>query len=322
MKLRAVARTSEAIEVHGWSTPDNPAGRIIHDLSGFRLRKATVPMMVNHGVSVIGEWTRLEVQDGNLVAHGVLKSTEPGDYASVLMGRLQNDLKYEASINFGDTMTVEEYAAGESLFVNGRAYDGPATVVRLFYIREISICGLGADPLTSTSIDADETAKADPAPCLFSATVRPRTALAGTPAEAEASPAPATPAEPETPPEENATEAKAVDVAEAVEGGEERKLSVAQLKQWSSEFGERLAVEWCLEGLDEGQARARFADHLKAELEKSRELVKQLSHRAHPQVDFIPSDDAREATNARAKAFLRAGMTPGEAAFAARHSNP
>lgn len=375
MKLKAIARTSEAIEVPGWATDLNPTGRIIHDLSGYRLRKATVPMMVNHGASVIGEWTRLELQDGNLVAYGVLKSTETGDIASTLMAKLAADLQHEASINFGDEMTIEEYGPGETVFVNGGTCDGPVTVVRRFFIREISICGLGADPHTATTVDDGTDDGSSSGITTFSATVRNRpheldknsltvagaetvTALeadnrlsavlpdgfdagsgggagagGGTGEQDGAVTSPQAPEASEVPtPEAKPAEAEAVEAGEAVEGqGEEQEkqsngdtpqpvaVSVSTLKAWAEEFGETLAVAYCLEGLDEHQARARFSQHLKTELAKTNELVKQLSqHQANPQVAFIPTDDPQRAFDLKAKEYESRGMTKGEAMFAAR----
>ena len=310
-KVRATVRTSEPVEVPGWF-----GGRLVHDLSGYRLRKSPLPMLYNHGGNVIGEWNRLEIDgDGSLKASGVIKSVSDGDLAGELIKKLEAGLPFEASINFADEMEISEVQEGAVAECNGRVYAGPLTVCRLFHVREVSICPLGADPLTSTTIDTDITEPVHQ----FAAIVRPSMMLSSTASDADTSqwnqpPEPT----PEPKPETEPAEAKAVDAGGVVEG--EQGLSVAQLARWSKEYGEKLAVEWSLDGLSEQQAGARFNDHLKAELVKTQELVKQLSQRAHPQVDFIPSDDPRHQYDAKAKSFERMGMTPGEAAFAARHS--
>jgi hypothetical protein len=60
---------------------------------------------------------------------------------------------WQASIG-GRSETVEFYAAGETVDVNGQTFEGPINVARRMLLREISILSLGADYKTSASLTA------------------------------------------------------------------------------------------------------------------------------------------------------------------------
>ena len=348
MKIKAVARTSEIIEVAGWATDENPMGRLLHDLSGYRLRKSEIPMQLDHRGQIIGSWNRFALEDGNLLAYGILKSVQEGDLAERIIKALSGGLPYEASINFGDELQAVDYDEGEEIYVNGRVYEGPATVVSLWYLREISLCALGADPHTSAVIDSTNDETETPAtPAIsegfnsytFNATIAKRKTLSHkgdsdvdlhqedsvisvegncenivseSTGEVE-SEGTTEGTEIETPAETETAETvlTAIEAEEVVEAKPEM-LSKETLAKWTEKFGAELAIQYSLSGLDEYTATVSYCEHLKEENEK-------LKHSQSGKVNFVPSDDPGQLRTEKINELVKAGLNKAQAEYVAKY---
>lgn len=356
-KIKAIARTSEPIIVPGWESKINPDARIVHDLSGMKLRKSKIPCLYNHYTgegSVIGEWIRFEIQDGNLVASGILKSVSEGDTADELMKKLANGTPFESSINFSDELEIEEFEEGETASANGRVYEGPITIIRSWYLREISITPLGADPYTTVTPEAegenndeikinsesdnvhipDNYEHSPQGTFTFSAQVRERTSLRrelsrqnGSERNGESKMNEIDKIEAEVRTTETANEA-----AEAIE---EVKESVAEVvteavdeaveaieanekesfKKQVEKYGLEKAYQYfVVEQITEEEADKREVESMKQELSAAKEVIKKLS--ATHNVEFVASDESK---NERVTQLMKSGLSKAQAEYISKN---
>lgn len=159
-KFSIIARTSNVLECPSWATEENELGRLVHDLSGMRTNRPEIPLLWKHKGLPIGTANRYEIRDGNLIISGIIKSTEPGDLADVIISKLRAGIPFQASINFGDSTDgateVEEYGEGEIASCNGTVYTGPLYIVRKWTCVEISCVSVGMDTHTDVKIDPVE----------------------------------------------------------------------------------------------------------------------------------------------------------------------
>jgi hypothetical protein len=143
--VRILARTGEAI-AHPWW------GKIVHDLSGMKLRKPRIQLDWCHWEwESVGYADGFDVSSGDLIVTGELISTHEGDEASRIIAKGQAGIPYEASIDFnGPGLRLEELGEETSEIVNGREVQGPAIIVREWPLRSVAICPYGADPDTNS----------------------------------------------------------------------------------------------------------------------------------------------------------------------------
>lgn len=144
--VKILARGSRPIEHWFW-------GRVVHDLSGVKM-KDKIPIDYCHDDGeVIGYLDRRDVTSDGLEMSGALVPFGDNDRASEVIFKQKNGVPYEASINFGgEGIRVEDVRAGESVMVNGYEFAGPGVVIREWPLRGVAICPYGADSRTSSDI--------------------------------------------------------------------------------------------------------------------------------------------------------------------------
>ena len=150
-----VAYTGRSIR-QSWSR-----NALVVDLSGMDNSRQSIPILWGHDASidsVLGQSTRI-VNDGQqLIVSGELIGE--GDTAQKVIALARKGMRFQASIG-ADTSSIENVAAGQSVTVNGREFNGPISVVRGSALRETSIVLMGADAQTSAAIAAEATEDSD-----------------------------------------------------------------------------------------------------------------------------------------------------------------
>jgi hypothetical protein len=101
---------------------------------------------------VVGYLNNFDIDSGDLLAAGALTPFTPEDRASELIFKMGEGVPYEASINFSDSMVLEEIEEDEEVTVNNRDFVGPLTVVREWGLRNIAVCPMGADKNTESTL--------------------------------------------------------------------------------------------------------------------------------------------------------------------------
>jgi len=252
-------------------------GRVVHDLAGMQVQKASVPLDYCHDCEdVVGYADTFDVATGDLVVSGALIPFAEGDRASEIAFKARSGVPYEASIFFDpDEIVLEEVAAGVAVQVNGVPVTGPVTIFRQWRLRGVALCPYGADAGTEVQFR-------DRAP---EVTVRTLTRSKETVMSVETKPAPVDkPAEkPADKPAESAAapkiEEKPVDkpAEKPAAGGEAGKegqppatgaLGVAPAgKKFLDAFGDKGGV-WFAEGRSFEQAQVLFSQHQAAEVDR------------------------------------------------------
>ena len=120
--------------------------RIIFDLDSLQI-KGRIPALLEHRTS-----QRAGAINSHSVSHekgleisGDLLSNE---FGTQVAQDSDDGFPWQMSVRIEPSKT-EEIAADQSVFVNGKNYQGPITVFRGGRIREVSFCALGADDNTS-----------------------------------------------------------------------------------------------------------------------------------------------------------------------------
>lgn len=120
--------------------------RIIFDLDSLQI-KGRIPALLEHRTS-----QRAGAINSHSVSHekgleitGDLLSNE---FGTQVAQDSDDGFPWQMSVRI-EPSTTEEIAADQSVFVNGKNYQGPITVFRGGRIREVSFCALGADDNTS-----------------------------------------------------------------------------------------------------------------------------------------------------------------------------
>jgi len=138
------ARTGDAINHWFW-------GRLVHDNDGMQTHKGRVTIDYNHEADeVLGYANKLSIEEGDLIAKGVIQSYKEGDRAGEVIFRGKQGQPYEASISHDGDVLLEDVPEGFTAQVNGRDIEGPAVVVREWNLRGIAVCPYGADKNTIT----------------------------------------------------------------------------------------------------------------------------------------------------------------------------
>ena len=153
-RFTMVAYTGGDMRLMGWKYP------VVVDLGGMTIARQNLVIRAAHQERV-GHAERVVVENGNLIAAGVISCT--GQVAKEVVADAKNGFPWEASI--GASVDQFEFVNEEkSVLVNGREFNGPVNVVRKSTLREISFVDIGADGNTSVSVAAK--AKQDKEPIM------------------------------------------------------------------------------------------------------------------------------------------------------------
>ena len=132
-----VAYTGKPMQVNFWDAP------VIVDLAGLKPFTTQLPVRVNHDPGLgVGHITGIKIEDGKLVAEGIVSRDTPEAREFVASATL--GFPWRASVG----LSVERYRfvkENETVTVNGADWTGPLYVIEQSTLGEISIVDLGAD---------------------------------------------------------------------------------------------------------------------------------------------------------------------------------
>jgi hypothetical protein len=146
-RFRMIAHTFKIMDNRGWF------GDLVIDREGLKIGRKDKPVLFEHDTSkILGHSDKIKLDDEEgLIAEGFLTDkTEEGARA---IGLLDDKFPFQASIYVpprgrGALQFVEN---GKSEKVNGYTFKGPGYIIRKSYLREFSLCPLGADENTSVN---------------------------------------------------------------------------------------------------------------------------------------------------------------------------
>ena len=145
-RFRMVAYTGDAMRVEALRHP------VVVDLEGLSIPSQRRPVRFGHSMyQGVGHTERISVEDGRLVAEGVVSRDTPAAREVVASGR--RGFPWQASIGAA-VQRMEFVRSGRTVTVNGRTFEGPVYVVRRAVLGEISFVDLGADANTTATIAA------------------------------------------------------------------------------------------------------------------------------------------------------------------------
>lgn len=148
--IRLVARAGKPIE-HWYF------GKVVHDFDGMQ-HKNRIPVDYVHSENeVIGYVNKFDASSGDLQLSGALVPFKDSDRATEIIYKNRLGVPYEASIDFRDSMVMEELRKGQVATVNGNEVEGPAVIIRQWTLRGVAVCPYGADPNTSSQLSSAET---------------------------------------------------------------------------------------------------------------------------------------------------------------------
>ena len=216
-------------------------GRCVHDMAGFHNPGKPVPLDYDHQPgAAIGVADRVEVVDGDLIAHSRLVPFSKGDQADKIIYHGTKGVPYQASIVMSlDGLEVEEVPEGKTVAVNGGEFSGPGAVFRKWGIDGIAVTPYGADSKTSVQFSRDFP-------------------------DVEISVFTLKESEPMVDPVIGATIAPNANAAPAVDTS--KFINREDLAKFKTDFG-AAGVDWCFDGKTYAEAAKLFSDGLKAELE-------------------------------------------------------
>ncbi|MEM7577496.1 MAG: Mu-like prophage major head subunit gpT family protein [Planctomycetota bacterium] len=145
-RFSMTAYTGGPMTLAGWRFP------VVVDLAGMDVGDSARPIFLGHQQDVddvVGQTDRIEIADGQLVASGNVLGDSPRVQRVVALA--DKGFRWQASIG-AQARQVDFIKAGQSVTVNGRAFDGPLNVARQSVLGEISFVPLGADTRTSALI--------------------------------------------------------------------------------------------------------------------------------------------------------------------------
>jgi hypothetical protein len=155
-RFRMLAYTGAPMRITGWRHP------VILDLAGLSIPSQIRPIRFSHDpVSGVGHTNTIRVENGQLVASGVISRDTPAAREVVISSK--NGFPWQASVG----ASVDEFEfikERQSAMVNGREYAGPLNVVRKSTLAEISFVDLGADGQTSAKVAATAQSETDSDP--------------------------------------------------------------------------------------------------------------------------------------------------------------
>jgi len=146
-RFRMVAYTGDAMRVEALRHP------VVVDLEGLSIPSQRRPVRFGHSMyQGVGHTERISVEDGRLVAEGVVSRDTPAAREVVASGK--RGFPWQASIGAA-VQRMEFVRSGKTVTVNGRTFEGPVYVVRRAVLGEISFVDLGADANTTATIAAE-----------------------------------------------------------------------------------------------------------------------------------------------------------------------
>lgn len=132
-------------------------GKVVHDFAGMK-HKDRIPIDYVHSeADVIGYVNKFDAASGDLRLSGALVPFKDSDRATEVIFKNRAGVPYEASIDFRDSIVMEELQQGQAATVNGNLVEGPATIIRQWTLRGVAVCPYGADPNTSSQLAGSET---------------------------------------------------------------------------------------------------------------------------------------------------------------------
>lgn len=145
-RFSMVAYTGGPMRLQGWRHP------VIVDLAGLAIPTQNRPIRLGHDAAHgVGHTDSLRVEGGKLIASGVVSRDTAA--AREVVTSSKNGFPWQASI--GAAVEEHEFVReGQTVHVNGRAWQGPLNVVRRSSLGEISFVDLGADGNTSALVTA------------------------------------------------------------------------------------------------------------------------------------------------------------------------
>lgn len=145
-RFSMVAYTGGPMRLQGWRHP------VIVDLAGLAIPTQNRPIRLGHDAAHgVGHTDSLRVEGGKLIASGVVSRDTAA--AREVVTSSKNGFPWQASI--GAAVEEHEFVReGQTVHVNGRAWQGPVNVVRRSSLGEISFVDLGADGNTSALVTA------------------------------------------------------------------------------------------------------------------------------------------------------------------------
>ena len=145
-RFKMLAYSGAPMRLSGWRHP------VVVDLSGLSIPSQRRPVRCGHSAAAgVGHTERIAVEDGRLIAEGVVSRDTPEAREVVTSGK--RGFPWQASIG-ASVHDVEFVRAGVAVQVNGRTIEGPVYVVRRAVLGEISFVDLGADGTTEARIAA------------------------------------------------------------------------------------------------------------------------------------------------------------------------
>jgi len=145
-RFRMVAYTGDAMRVEALRHP------VVVDLEGLSIPSQRRPVRFGHSMyQGVGHTERISVEDGRLIAEGVVSRDTPAAREVVASGK--RGFPWQASIGAA-VQQMEFVRAGKMVTVNGRTFEGPLYVARRTTLGEISFVDLGADVNTTATIAA------------------------------------------------------------------------------------------------------------------------------------------------------------------------
>lgn len=285
--VEMLARTGSVIEHWYW-------GPMVHDLDGMRVPRGRVLIDWRHDREYqLGYLNKFETQTGDLIARGALVPYGDDDRAAEIAHKSREGVPYQASIEFGGSMLIEEVAAGQSVTVNGQELQGPLTVFREWELEAVAICPFGADPGTDcTALDGD---------AARNVSIRKVSSMAANNQDKQQLEQTQPTEAPEAVEVDNGTlEQEAGGNPAAVEtGSANNQLSEPQQRrqlaqQFAQQFGEQRGGQYFLEGLTLEEASARFVDDLRAENAELQEQLQAVSDSEPAPLSQAPAPDTLE----------------------------
>ena len=145
-RFRMVANTGGPMQLGGFPKP------VIVELAGV-VFKQSIPIRLNHQANQgIGHTERIKVENGQLVAEGIISRENIWSSEVVKSGKL--GFPWQASIG-GSVLDAEDVPAGQVVIANGQSVKGPCIVVRKMELKEISFVDNGADEHTKAEVTAE-----------------------------------------------------------------------------------------------------------------------------------------------------------------------
>lgn len=233
-------------------------GKIIHDMTGFRIRKDTLPLDWCHDYDeIVGVGTdfKADLKKG-LTAKGKLISIRDDDRANEVIQKGKAGVPYECSLDWSGPARIEWVDDGMTVEVNGKKFDGPGYVVREWNCQGVAVCPHGADGSTRTKFTDAAHGDGGISVTLFTQSENPipmKTQTTAPAAQQQATPV--VPAQQQAAPAAAIQQQQAAPVAAAAaveittNTDDNAAKFRAELKRFTDKFGAENGTKWFTEGV-------------------------------------------------------------------------